>query len=456
MKQSKLFLLAFFISSLSLLSQVNTPIPIAVGPQPTFIDGYFNFTQNDYKLVVATLGIDQNFDGKQDSGDVKPALYQISVEQIMSGNLKGSLLTELEFGSLPFPTRIYLDKIGNFAFVPNKLSIHKILLESGVIITTINPFENTQLPPDSYISSIYYFNGYLFIGVAGLNQNSFYIIKENTLDILFETAVEHNPIQSIVVDNYLFILNEGLFGQNNSKLWIYEIKSFEQWEIVFVKEIEIGDTGNHLAKVGNDKILITMNGSHQVHIFNVQNLEIEKTIQLPTKLYDGPRESRTIQGNIIVTTAYDGNLYSFDFNGNLLGKINVENKLEGLFAYTLPNPNMNFSIVAATSPFLPNYQPNDKVYLFLNFINSVESVNLGPNIFPNPANDFVNFDFSKSYEFPVIIEIIDNLGRKLKEYKFDFLGSKVQLPTGDLPVGSYFARIVASEKSKLVHFVVAR
>lgn len=457
MKNSVILLVWFLLFSAVSKSQQNVPIPITVGPNPTFIDGYFSFTQNDYKLFITTLGFDQNYNGIEEEGDVKPGIYQISFNQIISGNLNATLVKELEFASLPFPTRIYVDKIGNFVLVPNKFSILKVNLESGDIINTLNPLENFQLPEDSYISSIYYHNGHIFIGVNSLSVHSFFIVNESNLNVMFETACEQNPLQSVVVGNYLFILLEGIFGQNNSKLWVYEIRSFDPFEIVFVKEIDLGDTGNHIAKVGNDKLLITMNGSHQVHIFNIPNLEIEKTIQLPTSEYDGPRESGITGENTIVTTAFDGNLYYYDLNGNSLGKINIGNKLEGLFTYTFQNPNMNLSVVATSSPFLPNYQPNNKVYLIINSINSAEDnfVN-NLNFYPNPTKDFINITLRRGIEFPTRVEIFDVFGNKLKEFNFQFVGEKILIPTYDLPNGLYYAKINTDKTIETISFLVNR
>ncbi len=456
--------LTFFLASLILCfsiahSQVpNVPIPLTVGPTPTYVNGYFSFTHNDYRLIVTTLGIDQNFNGQEDSGDVKPALYFISINDVMNGDFSGKVLKELDFASLPFPTRIYIDNIGNNAYVPNKQKIDKILLETGDIIASFNPFQNVQIPNDAYITSVNYANGYIFISVRGADGtfNQFYIIKENTNEMVFETATEPNPQQSLIAGNYLFILCEGVFGSNNSKLMVYRIKDFDQWEIEFVNTLELGDTGNHLALAGSDKLIVTMNGSHQIHIINIPDLTIEKTIATPTSGYDGPRESGIVAGNTIVTTAYDGNLHMFDFNGKNLGKIIVGDKLEGIFTYTFPNPNMNFNIVAATSPFEKNYSANDKVYLFVNF-SDVEESNINTlNIYPNPASEFIALSFESDFQYPINISIIDNFGRVVAEYNFNLAGKDISIPAKDLPVGSYVARIVANGKILNLPFVIVR
>lgn len=457
MKKVILLLILFVLTFEIVHSQTpNTPIPITVGPAPTYINGYFSFSYNDYRLIVTTLGIDANFNGVEDSGDVKPALYSVSVNDIMEGNFNGALLKELDFGSIPFPTRIYIDNNGFFAYLPNKLFIDRIQLESGALITHISPFSNSNLPEDAYIASVNYFNGYLFVSVRGTNINNFYIIDESKSEIVFETATEPNPQQSLLVGNYLFILCEGNFGQNDSKLMVYNV-NLETREIVFVKTIELGNTGNHLALSGNGKLIVTMNGSHQIHIIDVGNLSIEKTIQLPTTGFDGPRESAVIGENSIVTTAFDGNLYIYDFDGNQTGKIKVGEKLEGLFAYVFPNPNMNLIIVAATSPFKQDYSANDKVYLFVNF-SDVKEANSStePKIYPNPVKDFAKLSINNSFDTPITIQIIDNLGQIVGEYKFNLAGQEVLIPVIGQPSGIYTARVISKSRIEQIPFVVAR
>jgi hypothetical protein len=451
-----LFFILFL--SISISFSQTTPIPITVGPTPTYLTGFFNFTKNDYRLIVATLGIDQNFNGVEDSGDVKPAFYQISFDQIMSGNLNGTLLKELDFASLPFPTRIAIDNTNSFLYYPNGLIINKLLLETGDVITSFNPFQNIELPSDAYIASVYHNNGYLFLSLRGTNFNSFYIVRESDSQIVFETATEANPQQSLVVGKYLFILCEGSFGQNDSKLWVYELRSFDEtsFEIAFVKDIEIGDTGNHLALAGSNTLIITMNGSHQIHLLNVNDLTIEKTIQLPTTSYNGPRESGVIGDSIIVTTAYDGNLYIFNFDGNQIGSINTTDKLEGVYTYIFPNPNMNYYIVAASSPFHPDYTSNDKVYVFLNFSDVAETNRISEiNPYPNPANDFVKISLGSELDQEFTLSIFDGIGNKIKDFHFHFAGSEILIPVNDLPTGYYIARLITNGISHSLPFVVS-
>ncbi|ROL56392.1 T9SS C-terminal target domain-containing protein [Bacteroidetes/Chlorobi group bacterium Naka2016] len=459
MKKVTFLAIAFFISFLFVSnSQVpNVPIPITVGPQPTYINGYYNFSQNDYRLVVTSLGVDANFNGVEDPGDQKPALYTISINEIMSGKFSGTVLRELDFGSLPFPTRIYVDINGNFAYVPNKLKIDKISLENGDIIYSLNPFANQTLPEDAFIQSVFVYSGLVFVTVQGTNINNFYIFEEQTSEIFFESAAELYPQQILVIGNYLLILCEGTFGQNDSKLMIYQISDLASKLIVYVNTIDIGDTGNHLYPVGTDKVIVTMNGSHQVHIINLATAEIEKTIQFPTTGFDGPRESAIVSQNYIVSTAYDGNLYIHNFEGVKTGQTFVGDKLEGLFAYTFPNPNMNFTIVAATSPFKPDYTPNDKVYLFVNFSDVKESLEaLTAKLYPNPAKDFVQIYLNTDSSAPVEIQIVDQMGRNVEKFSFNIAGKEILLPINTISDGLYFAKVSSNGRIQSIPFVVIR
>lgn len=452
---SSLLIFTFFAFH-STFSQNIPPIPITVGPHPTFIHGFFSFTFNDYKLIVTTLGIDANFNGVEDSGDVKPALYQISVNKILSGNYQGDLLTQLEFASLPFPTRIYIDNIGNFAYLPSKLMVKKILLESGDVISSLNPFTDLQMPEDAFITSVYSWDGLIFLTVNGTDLDKVYIINESSKQIMFETNTDPYPIQTVVAGKYLFILCEGIMNQNNSKLIIYEIDNTQGLYLNFAKEIDLGDTGNHIFNHQNNKLIITMNSSHEIHILDIANLEIEKTIKMPTKNFDGPREANVIGDNSIIVSAYDGNLYTYDFDGNELSKTSLNAKLEGLFTYTL-NPVLNYHIVAVTSPFLLDYSTNDKVFLFVNFSNVEESL-LQPSIklYPNPSREFISLKFEESFAEGFKLTLHDILGRAVREYEFYFAGKEVMIPVNDLPFGRYTAQISYKGKQFAIPFSIIR
>ncbi len=451
-----LLLILTLLSLYPTLSQTLQPIPITVGPSPTYINGFFSFTKNDYKLIVTTLGIDANFNGIEDSGDVKPALYQISLNKILTGNYQGDMLTELEFASLPFPTRIYVDNSGNFAYVPSKLSLKKILLETGNIISTINPFKNLELPEDAIITSVYLMDNLIFLTVHGTEFDKLYIIDENTNQILVDTNTDPYPIQTIVAGKYLFILTEGTFGQNNSKLWVYEIDNTQGLYLNYAKEFDIGDGGNHIFNYQNNKLLITMNGSHEILILDIPNLQIEDTIKTPTTGFDGPRESNVVGDNAIVVSAYDGNLYTFDFNGNQLSKISLNSKLEGIFSYSL-NPVLNYYIVAVTSPFLLDYSPNDKVYLFVNFSNVEESsLQTKVKLYPNPSRDYISLKFEEIYADILHLSIVNVMGQTVKEYQFKFAGDGIKVPVDDLPIGSYAVHISYDGKNFAIPFSIIR
>ncbi|MFN3307035.1 MAG: T9SS type A sorting domain-containing protein, partial [Candidatus Kapaibacteriota bacterium] len=376
--------------------------------------------------------------------------------KILTGNYNGDLLTELEFASLPFPTRVYVDNAGNFAYIPSMLTVKKILLETGDIVSTIDPFKSIEMPEDAFITSVYSMDELIFLTVHGTDFDKLYIYNANTNEIMFDTNTDPYPIQTLVAGKYLFILCEGIMGQNNSKLWVYEIDNTQGLYLNFTKEFDVGDAGNHIFNHQNNKLLITANGSHEIHILDIPNLTIEDTIKTPTTGFDGPRESNVIGNDAIVVSAYDGNLYTFDFNGVQLSKISLNSKLEGIFTYTL-NPVLNYYIVAVTSPFQPNYSPNDKVFLFVNFSTVEESTSpIKANLYPNPSQDYISLKFEENLTNTFNLNIVNIFGQTLKKYQFTYAGNEIKIPVNDLSIGTYTALISYDGNNFALPFSIIR
>ncbi|MCX7879583.1 MAG: T9SS type A sorting domain-containing protein [Ignavibacteria bacterium] len=456
-----LLTLLIIISSLSVFGQGTAPTQITVGKTPTFVTGFYDFQKHDYFIYVISLGYDQDFNRKEDPGDEKPAIYYTSYTQVLAGKFTANKLIDLPFGTLPFPTRIAFDNVQKTIFTPGpNNTIEKYSLQSGEKLKTYEPFKNLTLPADIYISSIYYKNNKLFISVVSEtseDMHQLFIYDENSESLIFDTKTEPYPIQSLVIGNHLFILCSGLSNSNNSKLWIYSI-NFNPFEMLFLKELDLGDTGNHLSSFNDSLLVITMNGTHQVHLVDLANLNIVRTIQFPTTDWNGPRESVEFRKSAIVTTAYDGNLYIHSLDGNLLSKVNLGNKLEGIFAYSFESQMINFNFAIVTSPFLANYQPNDKVIAFLNFSNVDNSVaNKISYAFPNPSIDYIKIKIQDEQADINSIEIVDMMGNIVAKYTFTIFGSEIMLPTNELPNGTHFARIISNSKIiDVVPFVVNR
>ncbi len=454
---TKLLPLLFFFLVSSSYAQFNTVVPVEVGKTPTFISGYYDFVSHDYLLIILTLGYDANFNGFEDPGDEKPALYKISYTSVLNGNLQAQKVVDFPFASLPFPTRIGIDASKNLIVLPDtNFGIAFYQITDGNKTKSIYPFKEWNFPPDASISAISYSNNLLLVSVRGNGINHFFIVNPETSEIVFETATETNTQQALIQNNKLFILCEGNFGSSDSKLIIYDILDINPngFNIMYNKTIDLGDTGNHLALMDENNILITINGSHEIHILNTQTLEISKTIKLPTSGYDGPRESNFFENNYILTTAFDGNLYTFDKDGNQIGKTNLYSKLEGLFSISYPT--LNFYLVAVTSPFTNNYLPNNQIFILVNFSNvEVAKDLLSLSSSPNPASEFCKIVLPYDVSSKANIEIFTDNGEIAQKLSFNLAGKELLFPVNYLANGIYFAKITFEDKILTIPFVVS-
>ena len=148
--------------------------------------------------------------------------------------------------------------------------------------------------------------------------------------------------------NGLFILNEGLFQQNNSTLSYYNFKDGTFTENIFldVNHRGLGDVGNDLQRYGS-KLYIVVNNSNIVEVVDAKTVQSLKTINLPQK------QPRYI-------TFLDGKAYISCFDGDVVRVDTASLEVEAT-VHTGPNPDgictCNGKIYVSNSGGLsaPNY-----------------------------------------------------------------------------------------------------
>lgn len=460
-----LFLYAFLTlaTSFALISQPTIPLQVEVGKSPTFVHGYYDFFAHDFRLEFFTIGYDGNFDKKEDPGDEKPGWYRLSYSKILTGNTEPEKIRDFPFASMSFPTRIAINNVQGFVFVPDtNLKIAQYKLSDGTFIGNFFAIDSNASSNDFSITGISQYNKFLFISIRySGTSNTIYkdfvnVINPETKEIILTIRAPIMVGQTLAAEDKLFILGEGYFGTESSQIFVYDISNLKYGNanVDSLAAINIGNTGNHISFLPSNKLLVTVNGSHTIHIINTDNLQIEKTIQLPTTGYNGPRETQPFGENTIITTAYDGNLYLHNIDGSPLSKISLGNKLEGLFTYVSPSPNINFDVVVVTSPFKDDYSPNNVAYIMVNFTSVGEQNSAKAYLYPNPANSFVHINIENPINGPNKLEIVDNLGNIIKTYSYNLLGQEVLLSIDDVPSGTYFARITSDKSRYIVPFVI--
>lgn len=462
MKNFFLYVVLTLIVSVGLLSQPTTPLQVRVGKSPTFTYGYYDLFSHDFRLEFFTIGYDANFNKKEEPGDEKPGWYRLSYSKITTGNTNPEKVRDFPFASVSFPTRIAIDNGSGFVFVPDtNLKIARYKLSDGTFVDNFFAIDSNASINGFSITALSHYNKFLFISIRysgaldTIYKDFVNVINLETKKIITTIPAPLMVQQTLVANNKLFVLGEGNFGENTSKISVYDISNLENANVTHLGLInDIGNTGNHISLSSQNKLLVTVNGSHTIHIINTESLQIERTIQLPTTGYDGPRETQPLGENTIITTAYDGKLYLHNIDGSYLSSINLGNKLEGLFTYVSPNPNIKFDIVVVTSPFKADYSPNDITYIMVNFTSVGEENPLKAYLYPNPANSFIHLNIDNPINTPSKLEIIDNFGNIVRTYSYSLLGTEILLSVDEIPSGAYFARIVSGEGRYVIPFVV--
>ncbi len=138
----------------------------------------------------------------------------------------------------------------------------------------------------------------------------------------------NNPIEE--ARKGVIVVNEGLFGQNNSSLTYYDLEKKKTTQNVYEnanKGSKLGDTANDM-KIKGDKGFVVVNQSNKVEIIDVKNFESIGSVDFTS--YGGPRYICIVDDNAYVTT-YGDNVVKFSTADYKVSKeIKVGSKPEGI------------------------------------------------------------------------------------------------------------------------------
>lgn len=287
-------------------------ILLKVAPQPLSIAHIGNSAH------IFCGQIDQDFDGVQDSTDLPPSWWIFDASSFLLQHT-----VQLPWNSLGFPVRVAIDSVNNRIYIPGIGKIYVYDLSSQQQIDSIEtqaPVRSTaiDIPSQTLYYCIDRFDDTSFVIAYNLQSNeSAVVFAIDTVDFLQSVLPVHRTDGTFV----LAVLFEGNFGTEDSYLYLL----YPDTTI----GIPIGNLGNHLA-VSGDTVLVTMNGSHQIHLFDLNKKRIVKSIPTQTSGFDGPRESQIWNTHYLLTTTYYGDLRIFSLTtGEMLNSLNIYGKAEG-------------------------------------------------------------------------------------------------------------------------------
>lgn len=434
-----------------------------LGLQPTHI---IRSGERDYDIFC--LGQDLNFDGtiQLDSGDVYSSWYRLRVDETLSGG--GVLITSekvmdftddiIQFGFKPvFDTinnKIYLNCINtvkildveNKSIEDNDLfggkflgSSHQILCKyNNNLVTTKYEFYQTD--------SLRVFDDYTLN--SSVNYTSF---------LLGKSTISSKYFKSENLE-FLQVLDQGYFGNNDSKLYTI---MFENGNLsAEVDTSEVGDGANQFIyeEINNNGeknmvAYIVLNGSNKVFVGVLGKNKYDFNFGKPGS-FDGPREVFTMPDwNYFYVSTYAGKTFVFDKSFATTDKPNLK-PIDSL-VLNGKGESMNFH---PTANHLFVLTPTDEFYSPLNTIdvfydptftsveNEISNINDLVTIYPNPIenigllqvsleSELVNNSISK-YEIYDINGNLVSVDNKVSSNNIN-----INLSTMNLSSGKYFVKL---------------
>lgn len=226
---------------------------------------------------------------------------------------------------------------------------------------------------------------------------------------------ETNTTTPLAPAKGIYVLSEGNFGSNNTKLGYYNIATGTFTGDYFNTQNPgasgLGDTGNDMVLYGG-KLYIVMNGSSQVIVLNASNGQLVNRIPFVTGSNPkSPRYAIGYRGKVYVT-AYDNTVSIIDTSSlSITGSIATGANPDGIAAYG------DYLYVANSGSY--NYPDVDSTVsvLSLNSLSEIKKIVVGKN--PNKVEVAANGDvyvscYGNFGSIPASVSVINSSTNLLK------------------------------------------
>ena len=257
-------------------------------------------------------------------------------------------------------------------------------------------------------------------------MNCFYLLPKRSFQLflisivaIFHFSCERTPIEPKIntFTNGVFVLNEGLFHQNNATLTFYDFNTKKVYNDIFtdVNHRGLGDIGNDLRKYGS-KLYCVVNNSNIVEVIDAATIKSLKTISLPGKQ---PRNVVFLNNKAYIS-CFDGDVVKIDTSS-----LNIEGMI-----YSGKNPDgicvCNNKIYVANSGGLdyPNYGKTVTVIDPVSFTVMKEiTVEINPTRIKKFGNNYIYVVSNGNYgSIPYKLQKIDcNTDELIKTYDLEVL-----------------------------------
>jgi hypothetical protein len=437
-------IIVLILSYSTLYSEYKLSDTFEVGIRPAGI-----YSDKDSALHIFCSGWDGNYNTiyEPDSGDVKPTHWKLS--KYLD---KPVLISTMDWPPLDIPFRPYA---GNeYMYLPHGDKIEIIKLKDAAPVDSIVGIK---------AAAVSEFLDYLVLSVrvdADMDwviDTNLVIIYDMAQGIINDTLGAWHYVQQTLPfqvegEIYLAVLCEGnFFVPDDSKLLIYSYKNEQFTE---VKSINVGAGGNHLF-LDDNFLVVTSNGSRDVHFILVDNFETMFTISIPASEWDGPRESMATAGEFwgdyqAISACWDGNVYMYNPFEEMpyLEAVETAGKAESIQF-------MGEDIYVAHPYKKGSYNPSNLISKLSKVTSVCPQEKVDISIYPNPASNYLIIDGLTCSENSTEAQIYSIEGIKVGEiWSLISNGAKKIIPLSNLNLsnGVYILRI--GDPSKEKHFPI--
>jgi len=410
------------------------------------------------RLHVLSNRVDANFNGQQDAGDSAAAwtVFDLATLQPLQS-------VRFAWGNVNVQ-RVGIDPTAQTLFVSRDGRISSYNMQTlQVLRDTVAPFSASAV---SYVPLLQT----LILSRRPNFTDPGTVLAYNTLvnapTLTAQAGV--NVQQTIAYTSSrgeigVAVLNEGNFGRPTSTVQILTLNPLTQ-QVAGMTSLNVGDTGNHLFQRG-DSLLVTANGSHQLHIIDLNSKQIVRTIATGTSGSNGPRES-VVDGDIVYVTTFSNDVRRFRISTGapLTPLLLPQGRPEGLALANnrlfVANAFQSGSFSSATSV---------AVFDLLRVSVGARSLQAAVNVFPNPTSDeahiTLRFDEPLSArahaENGVTLRLVNAIGAELAvvpstQTDASTLQARVSAAALNLASGQYFLHIRTANGTQALPLTVRR
>lgn len=415
---------------------------IKVGVQPMKVV----FDEANYEFHIFCAGLDANYNGVKDTGDVNPSWWVCEAFPIMTKygmvDDQAHKVMDFEFGTwdffAPFNPGILLKDGESQMYMRQGDRIRMYNLKTKILENDLVCTANS--------SAILIDNNKLYLSIREGESGKVQVFDLISNKFTYSFNAGKNVQKIMRYGKGLVILCEGDFGSNNSELVITDNDTVP----TEFKRITLGNGANDF-DINGTKCAVAMNGSHELILVSLAEGVIDKSFSVGTSGYNGPRNVRFTTSGLIALSTYNSDIRIYTIDGTELQVLETHGKAEGF------DFQGNQYIVSCNQFTKDTYTPDSTVCVFAGPQSVEDELSINLKAFPNPSQDivFIEGDLKMLEREKIEIRIFDILGQLIRTVPVNMnptlkLGFRLSANEYGMTPGTYFLELISGNKKSIV------